>query len=110
MSFLRMIYLVLAVLGLAQYALLAVQTGSSLVAWQLIWEVRLEPLYADNTGEGSPLAFEYWVAVLALTVWVLAETWVRKNWLVLVVIPVAVLVGLGCALPLYLFLRTRPVM
>ncbi len=46
-------------------------------------------------------------AVTAFFVWVIAETRVRRNWLALVVLPVTFLIGFACALPLYLFLRTR---
>ena len=46
------------------------------------------------------------VALLALAVWCLVETMVRRNWLALLTFPAMVL-GIGCALPLYLFLRSR---
>ena len=46
------------------------------------------------------------VALATLTVWCLAETTVRRNWLALLTFPAMVL-GIGCALPLYLFLRSR---
>lgn len=90
MSALRVLYLALAVLGLAGQAVLFFRTGHP----------------------GIPVAAANWdhlTAVAALSLWVLAETWVRRNWIALVAIPLACLVGLGCGLPLYLFLRTRPV-
>ena len=34
---------------------------------------------------------------------------VRRNWSALVAIPATFLIGVSCGLPLYLFLRTRPV-
>ncbi|WP_371823317.1 DUF2834 domain-containing protein [Paracoccus sp. Z118] len=46
-----------------------------------------------------------WAAVAALAIWCLAETMVRRNWAALLTLP-ALLLGLGCALPLYLFLRS----
>ncbi|MBA4490526.1 DUF2834 domain-containing protein [Paracoccus sp. S1E-3] len=47
------------------------------------------------------------VAALAtLAIWCLLETMVRRNWLALLTLPAMVL-GIGCALPLYLFLRSR---
>ena len=42
-------------------------------------------------------------------VWAVAETLVRKNWIALVAIPATLFVGVSFGLPLYLFLRTRPV-
>ncbi|WBU64360.1 DUF2834 domain-containing protein [Paracoccus aerodenitrificans] len=46
------------------------------------------------------------VAMITLALWCLVETMVRRNWLALITVPAMVL-GLGCALPLYLFLRSR---
>ena len=55
------------------------------------------------------LSWDLAIAATAFTVWALAETRVRRNWSALVAIPVAFGIGLACGLPLYLFLRTRPV-
>lgn len=46
------------------------------------------------------------IALVALAIWCLAETTVRRNWLALMTFP-SMLLGIGCALPLYLFLRSR---
>lgn len=46
------------------------------------------------------------VAMVTLAVWCLVETMVRRNWWALMTLPVMTL-GIGCALPLYLFLRSR---
>jgi len=32
----------------------------------------------------------------------------RRDWLSLIVVPLGTLIGVSCALPLYLFLRSRP--
>jgi hypothetical protein len=45
-------------------------------------------------------------ALVTLAIWCLVETMVRRNWLALLTLPAMVL-GIGCALPLYLFLRSR---
>ena len=45
-------------------------------------------------------------ALVTLAIWCLVETMVRRNWLALLTLPAMVL-GSGCALPLYLFLRSR---
>jgi hypothetical protein len=34
---------------------------------------------------------------------------VRRNWVALICIPATYMIGVSCALPLYLFLRSRPV-
>ena len=48
------------------------------------------------------------IAGVALTIWILSEVRVRRNWEALAAIPATILIGVGCGLPLYLFLRTRP--
>lgn len=55
------------------------------------------------------LAWDLQIATVAFFVWAVAETRVRGNWGALVALPVTIGVGLSCGLPLYLFLRTRPV-
>ena len=101
---LRMIYLALAVWG-------AVHPTIYFVAWFRVYGFSinglLEAWHANFATSG--LVWDLTIAAFALTVWVLAETYVRKNWSALIVIPITILVGLGCGLPLYLFLRTRPV-
>lgn len=46
------------------------------------------------------------LAQLALAIWCLIETMVRRNWAALLTLP-ALALGIGCALPLYLFIRSR---
>ena len=60
---------------------------------------------AATTG----LTWDLTIAALALTLWIVAEVRVRRNWLALVAIPATFGIGVSCGLPLYLFLRTRPV-
>ena len=62
----------------------------------------------SNTAS-SGLVWDLTIAAIALTVFVLAEVSVRRNWSALVAIPATFLIGVSCGLPLYLFLRTRPV-
>ncbi|MDO5621839.1 MAG: DUF2834 domain-containing protein [Paracoccus sp. (in: a-proteobacteria)] len=50
-----------------------------------------------------------WVGLLTLAAWCLTETMMRRNWLALLTLP-AMLLGIGCALPLYLFIRSRKVL
>ena len=49
------------------------------------------------------------IAAIALTVWISTEVATRRNWTALAAIPATFCIGVSCGLPLYLFLRTRPV-
>jgi hypothetical protein len=60
---------------------------------------------ASTTG----LTWDLTIAAIALTVWIVAETRVRRNWIALVAIPATFGIGLSCGLPLYLFLRAKPI-
>lgn len=105
MSVLRMLYLGLAVWGTIQplryFYTWFVSEGFSLTGLMAAWKVN-----AATTG----LYWDLLIAAIALTVWAIAETRVRKNWSALWAIPATFLIGLSCGLPLYLFLRTRPVL
>ncbi|QFQ86553.1 DUF2834 domain-containing protein [Paracoccus kondratievae] len=46
------------------------------------------------------------VAHATLAFWCVIETMQRRNWIALLTLP-ALALGLGCALPLYLFIRSR---
>jgi len=46
------------------------------------------------------------VAQVTLGLWCMIETMVRRNWLAFLTFP-ALALGIGCALPLYLFIRSR---
>ena len=60
-------------------------------------------------GAWQGAAWDPILAAAALTLWITAEVAVRRNWLALIALPATFLAGVGCGLPLYLFLRTRPV-
>lgn len=104
MSGLRMIYLGLVVWG-------AVHPTIWFVVWfrgnGMSFAGLFDALQVNAAASG--VFWEVVIASVALSVWCIGETWVRRNWLALVAIPVTFGVGLGCGLPLYLFLRTRPV-
>ncbi|MCX7646084.1 MAG: DUF2834 domain-containing protein [Rhodobacteraceae bacterium] len=104
MSPLRLLYLALAVWGAIHpmYWFLKHmrETGSGLSGLIDAWYVN-----ASTTG----LTWDLTIAAIALTVWIVAETAARRNWIALVAIPATYGIGLSCGLPLYLFLRTRPV-
>ncbi len=104
MSPLRLIYLCLAIWGAVHpmyyFFRYMGETGSGLSGLIDAWYVN-----ASTTG----LVWDLTIAATALTVWIIAETWVRRNWLALVAIPATFCIGVSCGLPLYLFLRTRDV-
>ncbi len=104
MSSLRILYLILAILG-------AVLPMRHFVAWftQNGWSLSglIDAWFVNRATEG--LVYDLTIAAIALTVWVLAETWVRRNWAALVAIPATFCIGVSCGLPLYLFMRTARV-
>ncbi len=104
MTPLRWIYLGLAIWGaihpMAWFITHMRATGTGLSGLIDAWWVN-----ASTTG----LVWDLTIAAITLTVWILAETWVRKNWFALVAIPATFCIGVSCGLPLYLFLRAKPV-
>ncbi|WP_415183359.1 DUF2834 domain-containing protein [Phaeovulum sp.] len=104
MSPLRLIYLALALLGavlpMRHYLAYLTAHGWSLAAVSDAWFVTVA-----TTG----LTWDLGLVAAALTVWIIAETRVRRNWLALVALPATFLIGASFGLPLYLFLRTRKV-
>ncbi len=104
MSLLRLAYLALAVWG-------AIHPLSLLVGWFSEHGWQLGPMIEAWQANAATraLVWDLTIAALALTLWILAEVYVRKNWLALIAVPATFGIGLGCGLPLYLFLRSRPV-
>lgn len=104
MSPLRMIYLALAIWGavhpIFHLALWAVDNGADLRGLIAVW-------FAAPAS--AALAWDLLISAIALTVFVLAEVSVRRNWIALWAIPATFCIGVSCGLPLYLFLRSRPV-
>lgn len=102
MSPLRMIYLALAIWGAIHpmywFVTYMTEQGTGLSGLIDAWYVN-----ASTTG----LVWDLTIAAIALTVWIIAEIWVLKNWLALIAIPATFCIGVSCGLPLYLFLRTR---
>lgn len=71
------------------------------------WGGMIDAWYVNDSATG--LTWDLTIAAITLTIWIVSETWVRKNWLALVAVPATFGIGLSCGLPLYLFLRSRPV-
>lgn len=101
MSPLRLAFLALAVWGAVHpmYWFLKYmrETGTGLGGLIDAWYVN-----ASTTG----LTWDLTIAAIALTVWVLVEAVSRRAWGHLVAIPATFMIGVGCGLPLYLFLRS----
>ena len=104
MSFLRMLYLALAIWG-------AIHPMSYFVTFFRTEGLELSLMIAawHANAATSGLVWDLTIAALALSLWIIAETYVRKNWVALIAIPATFGIGVSCGLPLYLFLRTRPV-
>ncbi len=104
MTPLRLVYLGFAIWGavhpMAWFLAHMRETGTGLSGLVDAWYVN-----ASTTG----LTWDLTISALALTVWILAETRVRKNWGALVAIPATFCIGVSCGLPLYLFLRAKPI-
>ncbi|MEX5727852.1 hypothetical protein Ga0609869_001205 [Rhodovulum iodosum] len=104
MSLLRKIYLGLAIWG-------AIHPMYYFISWLMKndwdWGGMIDAWYVNESSTG--LTWDLTIAAITLTIWIVAETWARKNWLALVAIPATFGIGLSCGLPLYLFLRSRPV-
>jgi hypothetical protein len=104
MSVLRMIYLALAIWGAIHPMYYFVQwflaNGFDLMGMVDAW-------HANAASSG--LVWDLTIAFITLTVWIIAEVAVRRNYIALIAIPATICIGVSCGLPLYLFLRTRPV-
>ncbi|APX10412.1 DUF2834 domain-containing protein [Tateyamaria omphalii] len=100
----RMIYLALAIWG-------AIHPMYYFVSWfqANTWDIMAMVDAWHVNAATSGLVWDLTIAALALTVWIISEVAVRRNWSALVAIPATFCIGVSCGLPLYLFLRSRPV-
>jgi len=104
MSPLRMIYLGLAIWG-AIHPMYYFMSYMAANGWSL--GALIDAWYVNDSTHG--LVWDLTIAAITLTVFIIAEVAVRRNWLALVAIPATFCIGVSCGLPLYLFLRSRPV-
>ena len=104
MAPIRMIYLALAIWGAIHPMFYFVrwfsENGYDIMAMINAWHVN------DAT---SGLVWDLTIAAVALSIWIMSEVAVRRNWLALIAIPATFGIGVSFGLPLYLFLRSRPV-
>lgn len=104
MSVLRLIYLLLAIAG-------AVLPMYYFVSWfnENGWSLG-DMITAWNVNDATTgLVYDLTISAIALTVFIVVETFVRRAWLNLIAIPATFCIGVSCGLPLYLFLRSRPI-
>jgi hypothetical protein len=103
MSAIRILWLILAIAG-------------AIVPWLYfgpwLWENSFDlgamvDLWTANDAV-TGVTYDVSWAYLVLVIWVLVESLPRKDWKSLLAIPAGVMVGVSFALPLYLFLRSRP--
>ncbi|MCX7561015.1 DUF2834 domain-containing protein [Sulfitobacter sp. F26204] len=104
MSALRMIFLGLAIWG-ALHPLYHFISWFNTNGYDVI--AMIDAWHANAASSG--LVWDLTIAAVTLTVWIIAEVAVRRNWLALIAIPATFCIGVSCGLPLYLFLRTAPV-
>lgn len=104
MSPLRMIYLALAIWG-SIHPMYYFISWFSANTWDIMAMVDAWHVNAATSG----LVWDLTVAAVTLTVFIVAEVAVRRNWIGLIAIPATFCIGVSCGLPLYLFLRSRPV-
>lgn len=103
MNPLRLLYLALAVWGTVHPMYYFIswfrENGFTIMGMVDAWHVN-----AATSG----LTWDLTIAAVALTVWIIAEVSVRRNWSALWAVPATYCIGVSCGLPLYLFLRSRP--
>ncbi len=101
MSVFWLFYLALAIWG-------AIHPMYWFVQWFQVngWDLRLmlDAWHVNTASTG--LVWDLTIAAVALTVFIIAEVSVRRNWVALIAIPATFGIGVSCGLPLYLFLRT----
>jgi len=104
MSALRLIYLIAAIVG-------AVIPSSHLVTWLQTNSADIGALITlwKATPATAALYYDLLISAAVLSFWIVVEVYARRDYWRLVCLPVIWLIGVSCALPLYLFLRTRPV-
>ncbi len=73
--------------------------------WDL--SVMIDAWYVNDSTRG--LTWDLTIAAVVLTLWILSEVAVRRNWTALLAIPATFCIGVSCGLPLYLYFRSRPI-
>lgn len=104
MSRLRLTWLILAIVGaivpLAHFLGWFAVTGGTLPGLLGAW---------FENGAVAGLAWDMMISSTALSIFMVYESVVKQDYWPLFCLLAILAVGLACALPLYLFLRSRPV-
>lgn len=102
MSGLRFIWLALAVWGaihpMSYFLQWFNENGYDLMAMVDAWHVN-----AATSG----LVWDLTIAAVALTIWIVVESFSTKRWINLIAIAATFGIGVSCGLPLYLYLRSH---
>jgi hypothetical protein len=101
---LRYLWLALAVWG-AVHPMFYFMRYLREVGWD--FGAMIDAWFVNDSTRG--LTWDLTIAAIVLTLWVLSEVAVRRNWSGLLAIPATFCIGVSCGLPLYLYLRARPV-
>lgn len=98
----RNVFLALAIWG-------AIHPMYYFVSWFMAegWNIMAMVDAWHASAATSGLVWDLTIAAITLTIWVIAEALLTKNWLSLIAIPATFLIGVSCGLPLYLYLRNR---
>lgn len=103
MTVTRWIYLVLAIAGAIMPYIFFIQWFNEF-GWSL--PAMIDAWHVNNATRG--LVWDLTIAAIALTVFIIAEVAVRRDYWLLICILATFCIGVSCGLPLYLFLRSRP--
>ncbi|MCC6007742.1 MAG: DUF2834 domain-containing protein [Rhodobacteraceae bacterium] len=102
MTLLRKLYLLLAIVGtvVPMYFFISwfLEFGFDIGGMMQAWNVN---------DASSGLVWDLTIAAITLNIWIIVESITRRDWLSLLVIPTIYCIGVSCALPLYLFVRSR---
>lgn len=100
----RTLYLGLTLVGLAFPV-------RRFVTW--VWEngLDLQALVAELTVSDPvrSVSMAVLIASLATIVFIIGEAFTRRDWLSLICVPVTLVFGVAVGLPLYLYMRLRPI-
>ena len=104
MSLLRIVYLIVAIIG-------AIVPMYFFVSWfnDFGWDIVAMSEAWNVNDAASGLVWDLTISAVVLTIWILAEVTVRKDyWIAPICILATFCIGVSCGLPLYLLLRSRP--
>lgn len=101
MSKLRMFYLAMSIIGAVVpmvFVLGWMQGGGALSGLVAAWSIN---------GASTGLMWDLMISASVFAVFAISECIARRDYFPLISLPITVMIGLSCGLPLYLFLRTR---